>query len=114
MTGTIVDAYGQSKKQRVMKETWGEPKDGAHSGYIIFGEGSYGSGTFILESRFDQDADGHPAPYAVIWDFVNNKAREGQIMRFDGELRVKTCRDGEKSYRLVGKVTRCTVTQAKK
>lgn len=114
MTGTIFDAYGQRKQQRVMKETWGEPQDGAHPGHIIFGHGTYGSGTFILETKFDQDADGHPGPYAVIWDFVNNKAQEGQIMRFDGELRVRTRRDGEKSYRLVGRVTRCTIIHAKK
>ena len=111
MTGIIVDAFGQSKKQRVMKETWGEPQNGAHPGYIIFGEGIYGSGTFILDSKFDQDADGHPGPYVAIWDFVNDKAKAGKLMRFDGELRVRTCRDGEKAYRLVGKVTHCKISR---
>ena len=81
----LLDALALSKKQAVMRETWGhlKPKPGEHRGYMVFACGEYGDLVSIVSS-FD-GVGGDPWFHQEHMDFIAEHASErGQLYVFVG------------------------------
>jgi len=111
---SIADAFypvERESKIRVMHATWGHlaPKDGDHSGHMIFAEGQYRDIVVIASTWRDavgKEVDGSPWLYQAENDFAYEKTKAKQrgegVYRFDGVMRM--CKNGR--IKFIGKVRR--------
>jgi hypothetical protein len=91
MAGVVIDAYGERRTNRIMRDTWGhmDANPGTrYKGHIIFAEGVFGGDRIILESEFGNAGYG-PWFYDGIMDWLFDQNIEaGKIYRFDGFYRL--------------------------
>ena len=105
MTGVIIDAYAERRREKVMRDTWGhmDANPGTrYRGHIVFAEGAFsGHGVIALACEFGNAGCG-PWFYEGLNDWLCDQETEpGKLYRFDGYYRLAA---GER-HEFVGTIT---------